>query len=264
MYYKSCSVCGKEFETKDNRRTCCSVLCRREKQIKACVGWKLWRSPYGEVSQKLNRNGYFYVKDSKYPFVVSAHAGLRRANWVWWKVTGEDTSGFHVHHKDLVKTNDAFSNLEKLTPSQHGSDSGKYTPEVRKKMSDIRRLYKGAKRCAVCNSPYLAGATTGRYCSEVCRNAAKNAARRKGSYDRECPVCHTSFNTHQKQTYCSKDCKYQADNAKRNEKRRKEVGFKLITSHCEVCGLPYEHNINRPKKTCSKRCAFRAWYIKQK
>lgn len=264
MYYTNCKVCGKEFLAHRVTARFCCTSCRAKGDAKEKKGYTLWDSPYGRVWQKLSRSGYFYLKDPKYPFEIKSHAGIRRANWVWWKVTGEDTSGFHVHHKDLVKTNDAFSNLEKLTPSQHGSDPGKYTSEVRKKMSDIRKLYKGAKRCAVCNSPYLAGATTGLYCSEACRNAAKNAARRKGIYNRECPVCHKAFNTNLKQTYCSKGCKYQADNAKRNEKRQKEVGFKLITSHCDVCGQPYEHNINRPKKTCSKRCAFKAWYIKQK
>jgi hypothetical protein len=42
---------------------------------------------------------------------------------VWWQNTGELVTGkFLVHHKSTDKHNNAFSNLEKKTRSQHSHD----------------------------------------------------------------------------------------------------------------------------------------------
>ena len=105
MGEQTCSQCGKQFVPTRYHQTLCSAVCRGklysgENNNKFKRGWYVTVQGYREI----NVEGERYLE---HRYVMETHLGRKLA-------TDEQ-----VHHRDGDKLNNAFENLQLVSPSQH-------------------------------------------------------------------------------------------------------------------------------------------------
>lgn len=74
------------------------------------------------------KNGKYYlvVAPDGYPGKIVKKKYAYAHHFSWWKKTGDIIDdGFHIHHKNEDPSLNSFSNLEKLTVSEHAHRHGK-------------------------------------------------------------------------------------------------------------------------------------------
>ena len=104
-------------------------------------------------SFKKNRNGYIYSNVDKngwyFTVVLRDKSGkaktLRIHVLVAQAFIGEIPKGYHVHHKDGNKQNNAVTNLEIIHPAKHCQETIKRNENILKGMNDYNR-YKKTKK----------------------------------------------------------------------------------------------------------------------
>jgi hypothetical protein len=93
-----------------------------------------------------------------------------RSRVVWWLNTGEVvTRGFDIHHKNHVRHDDRFENLEKLPHDKHA------------RHHNSKKVVMVERQCQCCGNSFLIkrfrlkDLSRGRFCSQLCYHAtAKN------------------------------------------------------------------------------------------
>lgn len=165
--------------------------------------------------------------------------GKRLHRAVWEYYNGEIPKGFHVHHKDGNRANNAIENLELMDGKEHcrmHSDNevnknrlrsvcaeGRAAAMAWHHSEEAREL--GRKNahymhdhqpisliCENCGELYETKNLSG---SRFCSNACKSAYRRASGVDNEtrtCPECGKKFevNKYDKRVCCSRKCAWQA------------------------------------------------------
>jgi hypothetical protein len=101
-------------------------------------------NPNWKGGQWINTEGRVFVRvpeDERHLHPTLRKDGyIQRYQYVWNTAHPDDpvTSGDVIHHKDEDKQNDALSNLEKITQSEHARLHGagrQHSPEARERMS---------------------------------------------------------------------------------------------------------------------------------
>lgn len=176
-------------------------------------------------------NGVTYTKDCNGHYRVTAN--VHRDIWEYYN--GEIPDGYHIHHVDEDKNNNAVENLQCLSKSEHQA--------LHMQTSDRHEKRKRLFICQHCGREYV-GYESGNnaFCSKQCRDESSLETR-------TCTVCGKSFKARrwEKTKYCSPQCASQA--------RRKDK-----TKICVGCGKTF--NARRhfgAQKYCSFEC-----YVKSK
>lgn len=166
---------------------------------------------------------------------------VRAHQWVWICHYGKPPKGYHIHHLDNDRSNNAIDNLEIMKGSRHVSHHMNLSmadPHKKKKCLDnldkVRHLTKEWHRsevgkswhqshalkhkfgkweptkevCILCSKTYFTSKKSNlKYCSNKC----KAKARRDSKVDnvlKQCKVCQIEFATskYSKVTHCGKKC----------------------------------------------------------
>lgn len=116
---------------------------------------------------RLARNGRVTIHtDGRFP---GAHKGgdiALRSRVVWWLNTGEVVIGckiFDIHHKNKIRDDDRFSNLEK---KYHRSHSLEHNPK--KEPTLIKRVCENCKSEFLIDAYRLRDPSRGKFCSQGC------------------------------------------------------------------------------------------------
>lgn len=181
------------------------------------------------------REGYYKADFVKFGKTVYMH------RYVWEYSNGEIPDGHHVHHIDGDKANNALSNLELISSSDHSKLHNKEREEktpmwwkdglekARKAAVHWHKSEAGLAfhkelgknswlnresvewSCLNCNKPFTALVGAVKNGKGYCRNYCKTAYRNKSGVDnekRQCVSCNTEFecNKYVKKKTCSKSC----------------------------------------------------------
>lgn len=127
--------------------------------------------------------------------------GALRSRIVWWLNTGEVIVGkeIDIHHKNTIKSDDRFSNLEKLDHVKHAH---LHNPKGLKLVEFV---------CAECNNPFkLDGWRArdegrGKFCSLACYY---KHPRKSSNVEKFCIECGASFWTNLARVDIAKYCSY--------------------------------------------------------
>ena len=162
---------------------------------------------------------------------VTASTGIHR--FVWQYYHGEIPDGYHIHHVDENKTNNAVENLQCMTKQDHQSLHNKqpfYEERVCRTCGKIFIVQKACQKlamycskkcqskvnriCSLCGEEFL---TTSYKPAEHCRSSARKVSWEKRraqnpirpSCQKRCPICGKSFVVkpgHEKTQCCSRSC----------------------------------------------------------
>ena len=157
---------------------------------------------------------------------------------VWKFHNGEIPKGCEIHHTDLNKDNNALTNLQCLTKSEHMKLHRALAgnpPPTNTKVLDT---------CIYCGETFFTNRRKDQnhLCSKECRSAYQY---RNNLVTRTCAYCGKEFsvNKHVPNLYCSREC------AQRN--RYKDCHVKKI---CPTCGKEFETGRVADRKYCSLPC----------
>ena len=176
-----------------------------------------YQSFNGEVYHK-NSSGYFVLGRSIYRDVFQYYCG-------------KIPDGYQIHHKDFNPTNNAITNLQLLTRSEHAGI----------------HLGAGSSKeyiCEFCGKIFIATSQSpARFCSRKCQAAQRRKTKDIPHYQKICPVCNKEFvTTNNRQTYCSLSC------------FGKTLANPLLEKHCAFCGKRF-FTKKESRKYCSVQCA---------
>lgn len=134
-----CRNCGDPFEAPqchEDRRKYCSQECKhKHHDYLQSLSERLRRenNPMWKGGEILHSGGYVYLFAPEHPFASNGYVFAHRLAMEWWLRENEPESpflislgnqiylspDFVVHHKDENKRNNAISNLQCLTNSEH-------------------------------------------------------------------------------------------------------------------------------------------------
>lgn len=188
-------------------------------------------------------NGKRYVKDAKsgYYLCASNHKRLHRV--IWEEANGEIPKGFHIHHKDHNKDNNALDNLELLSASEHmrrhtlerianGDIDVKKNMQLRQEAA--KKWHKSAE---------------GRAWHSI---HAKECAKKWIKVTKTCQMCGKEYevvsSAVKKSKFCSNNCK---------SAWRKKLGVDNVVRVCLNCGEPFTTNKYSKTRFCSLSCGRR-------
>lgn len=116
--------------------------------------------------------------------------------------------------------------------------------------------------CPHCSTQYAKGHPRQRYCSDDCREAARNARKRKPAQVVPCKECGQDFTATRTMKFCTYECgkKYhRAIELQRNRAKpkqpRKAHEPKSYPATCTVCNELYEARSEK-SKYCTEKCRF--------
>lgn len=185
------------------------------------------------VDEKHQRfDGVTYTKNHSEHFTASQ--GIHRAVWQYYN--GQIPDGYHIHHIDEDKNNNAVSNLQCLSKSEHQI----LHMETSERHEKRKRLFV----CQRCGKEYV-GYESGNnaFCSKQCRDESSLETR-------TCTICGQKFTARrwEKTKYCSPQC---ASKARKKDK----------TKICACCGQPFDARRHfSTQKYCSFECYIKARY----
>lgn len=212
-----------------------------------------------ETHQKFN--GVMFYQSGRGHFF--ANLFLHRAVYAYCKE--EIIEGYHIHHIDENKANNAVENLQMLTNSEHhkkhdptgnlklkkftckvcGKEYESFSTgrncfcsyECRRKDFDSRHTTI-KRNCKLCGKEFITRLKTQIYCSRKCADIS-----RKKKVLKKCPYCGEFFEGTERGKFCSRKCAYEFRSQKHREKRI-----------CPICGKEFETTTKGKYKTCSQKC----------
>lgn len=161
---------------------------------------------------------------------------------VWRTANGPIPKGCEIHHKDKDPGNNALSNLEMMTESEHKRLHGK-TPEGKAKaLRNVEAALAGADKWRRDNPELV------RVRAIKGKDAFEEKRASSPMQDVTCPHCGKETQ-HKPMTstkgYCSPKCRSAA---------RRARGDDDIERGCVVCGATFRTNKYDKIKTCSRKC----------
>ena len=172
-------------------------------------------------------NGIVFHKDTNGHFTNSF--SIHRAVWIYHN--GEIPSGYHIHHVDNNKANNAIDNLQCLTKEEHRAIHNNQLP--------LNNLV-----CEVCGKEFVSYSVNARFCSKKCMRKSNY---KKNFKEHICAYCGKTFRSEKtSRKFCSKSC----------SAKSQSEGYR-IKKICPVCGKEFETYKNYETKTCSYSCAHK-------
>ena len=180
--------------------------------------------------------GVKFCRDDRTGYYLNSTIGKRLHRYVWECEVGPIPKGYHVHHIDGNKANNALSNLSIMTNTGHQRLHGQELRRKEKSRENIKKATAAAsewhhteagrawhskhmtgfkhpraqKVCEQCGKVYE-GTKLQRFCSNACKSAYRRA-RGADLVPRICAYCGKEFLTSKYGNIrlCSKECKYKA------------------------------------------------------
>ena len=182
--------------------------------------------------------GRLFYQDKKIGYWISIdYPRIRAHRWVWINIHGDIPKGYHIHHKDEDKSNNAITNLELIEASRHCRIH--MTKEKREWASKwvevIRPLTKAWHASEEGKKWHI-------YHAEKCKFGKWEPKTYK------CEVCFKEYESTKRSgtRFCSNNCKC---------KFRWDSGIDNVTRICQKCGIEFTINKYAKTKNCSKKCA---------
>ena len=159
---------------------------------------------------------------------------------IWIKAYGPIPDGMHIHHIDGDWLNNDISNLECLTPKEHGErHAGERTKENRKILSEFARPAASKWHGSIAGLAFHS------------KIGKKSWVDRQPIHSVVCANCgiqvQTFFNRSGKSgdRFCSQKC---------HRAKADREGKYLSERICGICGSLFKTNKYRESKTCSRLC----------
>lgn len=168
-------------------------------------------------------------------------------HFVWEKFVGKRRKGYVIHHKDGNCQNNDLSNLEEITPKEHCGerhkwDAVRYQKQIQL-LDSIRHLTK----------PWHKSADGHKWHRE---HALKSGFGTRGIKPQACACCGIVFKPKRfGQKFCSNNCK---------SAQRRKLRIDDIEKHCEYCGNVFKSDKYQAVRFCSRACASKFRFKKQK
>lgn len=204
-------------------------------------GQKWWLNPH--VTYYVNRKGEL----------------LHRA--VYEHHYGKITPGFHVHHRNEIRTDNRPENLVAMSPKEHqdqhqprGFRNDTYEQRSAYRLSDWdkRKQNPPQKICVCCGGAFVSAGMRSKFCSDPCRAKHYRTNGTRTHHDHTCKGCERGFvSVKRVQSYCTAGCRSIHTNRGRAYARKKPDML------CGVCGNPFRQ-LGLKRKTCSKECGYAA------
>lgn len=186
-------------------------------------------------------NGLRFCRDEKTGYYLNSTIQKRLHRYVWEHEVGAIPKGYHIHHIDGDKANNAIDNLAMITASGHERLHGKEA----KRKEQSRKNIEHAREYAV---KWHKSEEGRKWHSE------HSTGRKMKRYAKKCEVCGKEYQGTKIQRFCSGACK---------AKFRRDSGADDIKRICPICGKEFMTERFKPNTYCSKKCAGVAhigWY----
>ena len=128
----------------------------------------------GTINKKDGR-----VRLRTYDRFLGAHGSgvALRARVVWWLNTGEIlTDEWDIHHKNTIRIDDSFLNLEKLGHKEHAHH---HNP---KGLNQVERICENCNESFLIDRFRLEDPTRGKFCSQKCYHEKPRTEQRKEAH----------------------------------------------------------------------------------
>jgi hypothetical protein len=188
-------------------------------------------------------DGLRFVRDDKTGYYLSNKTlkgkRCRIHRYIWEKYNGEIPKGYHVHHKDLNKSNNDISNLELVLFKNHLSLHGRERVE-----KDVE-WFDNFRELGIEAAKEWHKSKEGREWHKDHYEQCKDKFHKKEEYI--CLYCGNKFETQKgNNKFCANKCK--------SAYRRRE-GLDDEVRICANCNKKFYVNKYRPAKCCSKSCS---------
>lgn len=183
-------------------------------------------------------NGLKYRRDKHTGYYLNAKTHKRLHVAVYENEVGAIPKGYHVHHVDHDKNNNAPENLRAIAPAEHEILHGK---ELTSEQREAKR--QNVRENATPAAAGWHGTETGReFHSALAKSTWENREPEKAV----CTFCGTEFMTkdwmhRNRNRFCSNKCKTAF---------RRASGVDDVTKICERCGHEYRANKYQQTKYC--------------
>ena len=181
---------------------------------------------------EITYNGKRFTRFGNY--FRSSRKFLHRA--IWEDANGPIPKGYHIHHKDHDRGNNALENLEIVHGAEH-----------------LSRHHKGHGRrpdAALVALVEWRKTDAGKTFHHEMGKRNEHFLRQKKEFICEC--CGSKFTTepHGRNRFCSNACR---------AKQRRRDGADRVSATCQVCGTQYLTSRFKPSQTCSCSCGRKLW-----
>ena len=191
-------------------------------------------------------DGLRFCRDEKTGYYLNSTIRKRLHRYVWEKEVGAIPKGYHVHHIDGNKANNAIENLSIMTARGHQRLHGQ---EIERKEIHRKIVETKARPAAIAWHKSEAGR---KWHSEL------HKGMKPPRYEKRCEVCGKLFQATKQQLFCSKACK---------AKNRRQIGADNVERTCEQCGRKFFSTKYKYQKYCSTECsaeAHKGWMERKK
>lgn len=140
------------------------------------------RPTYGQRVPKLNNTGYLRVWNPEHPMAMKDGLCLVH-RMVYYDNFGNIPAGYHIHHKNHIKTDNRPENLElidnrehvlehKVVGSKQRNQYGVFTVKPVEQRATTRKKNKLIPReCIHCHKLFTGRRSDAKYCTDNCRTA---------------------------------------------------------------------------------------------
>ena len=185
-------------------------------------------------------DGLRFCRDEKTGYYLNSTIHKRLHRYIWEHEVGAIPKGYHIHHIDGNKSNNALDNLSIMTARGHERLHGQEESRKAIYRANIERA-----------RPYAIAW----HKSEEGRkwHSESHKGLKQPRQETRCENCGKVFMGTKWQTYCSNACKSSA---------RRKSGADNIERVCETCGKTFTANKYAKRKHCSRECAsigHRGW-----
>lgn len=190
-------------------------------------------------------DGIKFTRDDETGYYLNSTIRKRLHRYVWKYHNGEIPEGYHIHHKDLDKSNNNINNLELVESNKHQIIHGRER-FLRDKEWFKRFNKKGRKAAKKWHK-----SKEGRKWHKEHYEKVKNELRQEEEF--ECCVCGKNYKavSNGNNKFCSNKCK---------SKWRRDQGLDDVKRECVICGKEFKVNKYTKTKTCSSSCASKLAY----
>ena len=132
---------------------------------------------FNDIAYYQNKKGYYVCSDSL--------GGKQLHRVIWEYAFGEIPEKFHIHHIDGNPSNNSIHNLACVSPKAHKLfHKGEYPPEMRKRMSELRKqewVRKPAREivCGNCATVFSSTGQRAAFCCKKCYDTWRRSPDRK-------------------------------------------------------------------------------------